>query len=57
VDLGWIGTCSKNFICRGVLFRKTAEQRLTKLSLTLFRNFKNPEKFTADAQLGKQQLS
>jgi hypothetical protein len=39
IDLDWIGICSKNFICRGMLLWKTAEQRLTKLSITLCRNF------------------
>jgi hypothetical protein len=39
VDLDWIGTCSKNCIFRGRLPQKTAEQRLTKLSITLCRKF------------------
>jgi hypothetical protein len=39
VDLSWIGTSSKNFICRVMLLWKTAEQRLTKMSITLCRQF------------------
>jgi hypothetical protein len=39
VGLDWIGTCSKNYIFRGRLPRKTAGQRLTKLSITPGRKF------------------
>jgi hypothetical protein len=39
VELDWIRICSKNCICRGMLFWKTVEQRLTKLSITLCREF------------------
>jgi hypothetical protein len=39
VALNWIRICSKNYICRGNTALKTAEQRLTKLSITLCRKF------------------
>jgi hypothetical protein len=39
VDLDWIGTCSKNSIFKGRSLRKTAGQRLTKLSITPGRIF------------------
>jgi hypothetical protein len=57
IDLDWIGICSKNFICRVMLLWTTAEQRLTKLSITLCRKFLKSWKFTVEAQLDKKQLS
>jgi hypothetical protein len=39
VDLDWVRICSKNCIFRGNTALKTAEQRLTKLSITLCRKY------------------